>query len=58
MILTDTGPLVAICDKRDPYMQQVDEVFKQLREPMLTTDACITEAMYLLGEAAFGPHTA
>ena len=51
MILTDTGPLVALLDEGDPYHDQCVAALNRLpAEPLLTTWVCFTEAMYLLGE--------
>ncbi len=56
MILTDTGPLLALLDRRDAHHQRCVDMLKHLPpEPMLTTWPCFTEAMYLLG-AAGGYH--
>ncbi|RJP26477.1 MAG: PIN domain-containing protein [Candidatus Omnitrophota bacterium] len=50
MILTDTGPVVALLDKDDAYHTVCVTAVKQLSYgPMLTTWPCFTEAMYLLG---------
>jgi predicted nucleic acid-binding protein len=50
MILTDTGPLIALLDKRDDYHHQCLEVLNRLpAEPMFTTWPCLTEAMHILG---------
>ena len=48
MILTDTGPIVALADQSDPHRQQVERAFAQMQGPMTTTDACVTEALCLL----------
>jgi predicted nucleic acid-binding protein len=48
MILTDTGPLVALSDEQDSYRSRVEAAFAAMNEPMLTTQACVTEGMYLL----------
>lgn len=49
-LLIDTGPLLALIDKRDAAHQQVADAFARLPEQtLLTTWACITEAMYMLG---------
>ncbi|MDE2705102.1 MAG: PIN domain-containing protein [Gemmatimonadota bacterium] len=51
MILTDTGPLVALLDEGDSYHTQCVAALNRLpAEPLLTTWVCFTEAMYLLGE--------
>lgn len=51
MILTDTGPLVALLDDDDPYHADCVTALRQLPvEPLLTTWVCFTEGMYLLGE--------
>lgn len=51
MILTDTGPLVALLDDDDSYHASCVAVARHLpAEALLTTWPCFTEAMYLLGE--------
>ena len=50
MLLTDTGPLVALLDADDPYHAVCLTAARRLpSEPMMTTWVCFTEAMYLLG---------
>ncbi len=50
MILTDTGPLVALLDADDRYHQRCLATIETLpAQPMLTTWPCFTEAIYLLG---------
>ncbi len=52
MILTDTGPLVAIMDADDTYHELCADALKHLPPgKLLTTWPCFTEAMYLLGSA-------
>ena len=52
MILTDTGPIVALLDRADQFHSRSVEALSRLpSEPLLTTWVCFTEAMYLLGEA-------
>ena len=50
MILTDTGPLVALLDKDDSNHSLCVRALAQLPpDDLLTTWPCLTEAMYLLG---------
>ena len=50
MILTDTGPLVALIDPNDSYRAVCLEAMRFLgTEEMLTTWPCFTEAMHFLG---------
>lgn len=50
MILTDTGPIVALIDEDDVHHAACLAVTKRLlSEELLTTWPCFTEAMYLLG---------
>lgn len=52
MILTDSGPLVAILDRRDPYHQRCTAAALGFGDdPLLTTTPCFSEAMHMLGEA-------
>ena len=54
-VLTDAGPLTALVDRNDPNHARVLARMTLLPEvPLLTTWPCLTEAMYLLGQAA-GP---
>ena len=46
MTLTDTGPLVALIDKRDGYHAKITGAMKTIRLPLLTTEACLTETMH------------
>lgn len=51
--LTDTGPLVGLVDKDDPHHQEATATLRRLpKVPLLTTWPCLTEAMYLLYQAA------
>lgn len=51
MILTNTGPLVALLDRDDPQHAACLIALRKLPAvPLLTTWPCFTEAMYLLGE--------
>jgi uncharacterized protein len=55
VILTDTGPLVALLDTDDANHAVCLAIAQHLpAQPLLTTWPCFTEAMYLLG--AVGGH--
>ena len=52
-MLTDAGPLIALIDRNDPNYSRVQEGMGRLPAvPLLTTWPCLTEAMYLAGQAA------
>lgn len=52
MILCDTGPLVAMIDGDDLHHARCLATLGELPpKPLLTTWACLVEAMYLLGRA-------
>ena len=50
MILTDTGPLVALLNNNDAYHTRCVQVLPSLPKPMLTTLPVLTEAMHFLGK--------
>lgn len=51
MILIDTGPLVALIDKADKDKnEKCTSIFRSLRQPLVTTWPCLTEALYFLGD--------
>ena len=50
MLLTDTGPIVALINVGDPFHERCKGLLDNLLSaPLLTTQMCFTEAMYLLG---------
>lgn len=49
--LIDAGPLIAFYNKRDKYHHQVCDFFEQSTLQLVTTDACIAETMYHIGQA-------
>ena len=56
MILTDTGPLVALVNKNDPnHGRSLDATKRLPAEPLVTTWPCFTEAMYLVFQAGGYP---
>lgn len=56
MTPTDTGPLVALVNRNDPYHPRAVRATASLPdEPLVTTWPCLTEAMYLAGQAAGFP---
>ena len=48
MILTDSGPLVAMLDRDDPYHDRCIGAFPALSTPMITTLPVITETSHFL----------
>lgn len=56
-VLLDTGPLVALVNSREQFHKWVTNQFGQIEPPLLTCEAVVTEACFLLqnvygGEAA------
>lgn len=54
-MLTDTGPLVALILEFDPHKEKVERVYARLREPLITSSACIAETLHLLGRSGGWP---
>jgi len=52
MIVTDSGPLVAILDRKDADHAVCVAALAGLRGPMVTSWPALTEAVYLLGARA------
>ena len=50
--LVDTGALLALLDKDDRWHKPCVEAFAQLRLPLLTSAAVLTELFHLLGDSA------
>ena len=48
--ICDTGPLVAYLNRNDPFHAWAVALMKQVRPPMLTCEAVLTEAAYFLRE--------
>lgn len=51
MILCDTGVIVAAVNPNDPHRNVCMQILATVREPLITTWPCLTEAMYLVGTA-------
>ena len=49
-MLIDTGPLVALCDRRQPSHAACQSVLKSARVRLTTTWPCFTGAMSLVGK--------
>jgi hypothetical protein len=49
MILVDTGPLVALFDRKDAHYARCANTLKALREPLTSTVPVLTEAFHMLG---------
>jgi uncharacterized protein len=49
VIIVDTGPLVALLNRRDGFHAWAASTFASLREPLATCEPVIAEACYLLG---------
>ena len=54
MILTDTGPLVALFDPKDGRHADSVEVLERVEEPLVTTVPVLTEAFHMLRPASQG----
>jgi predicted nucleic acid-binding protein len=51
VILIDAGPLVALIDKADKdNHKKCTSVFRSLRQPLVTTWPCLTEALHFVGD--------
>lgn len=47
-VLVDTGPLVALLNRREKLHKRVSAVLPQLPSPLLTAEPVLVEAMFLL----------
>lgn len=55
MTLADAGPLIALIDAGEPDHERCRETLEKLELPLLTTWPALTEAIYLLRQAAGWP---
>ena len=49
-ILLDTGPILALADRTDPYHRSVTRAWESTRESFVTSQAVIPEACYMLAK--------
>jgi hypothetical protein len=49
--LIDSGAIVAMLDKTDPWHLLCQDAFRQLHLPLLTSEAVLTEVFHFVGEA-------
>lgn len=54
-IIADTGPLVAYLDRSDQDHQWAKDCFMQITQPLLTCEAVIAEALFLLRRGGIAP---
>jgi predicted nucleic acid-binding protein len=57
-IILDTGPLVALLNRRDTYHDWSKAQFSEIEPPLLSCEAVISEACFLLRGLPGGPRTA
>lgn len=48
--LIDTGAILALLDRRDQWHRNCVDAFRQLRLPLLTSEAVLTELFHLVGD--------
>lgn len=56
-ILVDTGPIVALLDRRDNHHEWAKREITGLRDPLLTCEAVISEVFFLLSRVRGGTAT-
>jgi uncharacterized protein len=49
--LIDTGAIVALLDRSDRWHEVCVDAFRQLRLPLLTSEAVLTEVFHLVGDS-------
>jgi len=54
-VILDTGPLVAFLNRRDNYHGWATEQLAHLQPPLLTCEAVLSEACFLLRKCSNGP---
>ena len=51
-VLADTGAILALLDRDDRWHRSCVEAFKNLRLPLLTSEAVLTELFHLVGDSS------
>ena len=54
-VLLDTGPLVAVLDRGDPFHNACVDLWHDIADRCITTEAVVTEATHLVGRAGGSP---
>ncbi|HTR76718.1 MAG TPA: PIN domain-containing protein [Gemmatimonadaceae bacterium] len=54
-VIVDTGPIVALLNKRDQHHAWARETFDGIEPPLLTCEPVLAEASYLVRKFAGGP---
>jgi predicted nucleic acid-binding protein len=54
-ILADTGPLVAFLDRSDHHHEWAKQQFARFTDPLLTCEAVVAEALFLLRRGNISP---
>lgn len=49
-VLIDTGAILALLDRSDQWHSVCEATFRQLRFPLLTSEAVLTELFHMLGD--------
>jgi predicted nucleic acid-binding protein len=55
IVLVDTGPLVALLNRRETHHDWARQQFSLLEPPLLTCESVLSEACFLLRELPAGP---
>jgi predicted nucleic acid-binding protein len=56
-VFVDTGPIVALLDRRDTHHEGAKREIAHLREPLLTCEAVVSEVFFLLSRIRGGNAT-
>ena len=54
-VVIDTGPIVALLNRRDRHHAWIREVLDTVEPPIFTCEAVVSEACFLLGRFTHGP---